>query len=340
MNLPERSPDFANLRRVLRREAPARPTLFEFFLNERLYETLAGAPKPADWNTPAFWRWVARAYARAGYDYVTVQASNWSLPKPDKHRAATISLNDAPTIVDRRTFDAYAWTEPEDFKSMLDGIADGLPRGMKLVVWGPGGVLENVIGLTGYDNLCLMLADDPELVADLFEAVGSRFVRYYRAAAPHPAVGACISNDDWGFKTQTMLAPADMRRYVFPWHTRIVEAIHAAGRPAILHSCGNLGDVFDDIIDVMKYDAKHSYEDLIVPVEDAYERWGRRIAILGGIDVDFLCRSTPDAIRARSRAMLDRSATRGGYALGSGNSIPGYVPDEGYFAMIAAALEV
>jgi uroporphyrinogen decarboxylase len=90
----------------------------------------------------------------------------------------------------------------------------------------------------------------------------------------------------------------------------------------------------------MKYDAKHSYEDLIVPVEDAYERWGRRIAILGGIDVDFLCRSTPDAIRARSRAMLDRSAARGGYALGSGNSIPGYVPDEGYFAMIAAALEV
>jgi uroporphyrinogen decarboxylase len=29
----------------------------------------------------------------------------------------------------------------------------------------------------------------------------------------------------------------------------------------------------------------------------------------------------------------------GGYALGTGNSVPDYVPDEGYFAMTRAALE-
>ena len=35
------SPDFDNLLAVLRREVPARPTLFEFFHNERLYQRLA-----------------------------------------------------------------------------------------------------------------------------------------------------------------------------------------------------------------------------------------------------------------------------------------------------------
>jgi uroporphyrinogen decarboxylase len=94
----------------------------------------------------------------------------------------------------------------------------------------------------------------------------------------------------------------------------------------------------DDIIDVMRYDGKHSYEDAIMPVEEAYERWGRRIAIMGGIDVDFLIRAPAEAVQARSRAMLERAATRGGFALGTGNSVPEYVPDDKYFAMTGAAL--
>jgi len=35
--------------------------------------------------------------------------------------------------------------------------------------------------------------------------------------------------------------------------------------------------------------------------------------------------------------MLERSRERGGFALGSGNSIPNYVPYDNYIAMIAAA---
>ena len=41
----------------------------------------------------------------------------------------------------------------------------------------------------------------------------------------------------------------------------------------------------------------------------------------------------------RSKAMLERTAGRGGYALGSGNSIPPYVPFEKFQAMTRAALE-
>ena len=37
--------------------------------------------------------------------------------------------------------------------------------------------------------------------------------------------------------------------------------------------------------------------------------------------------------------MLERTEKRGGYAPGTGNSVPDYVPDENYFAMISAALE-
>jgi uroporphyrinogen decarboxylase len=38
--------------------------------------------------------------------------------------------------------------------------------------------------------------------------------------------------------------------------------------------------------------------------------------------------------------MLERTARSGGYAHGTGNSVPDYVPDEGYFALIRAALDL
>ena len=118
-----------------------------------------------------------------------------------------------------------------------------------------------MIALVGFDNLCYLLVDSPELVQQLFDAVGSRIVRYYEICAPFPAVGALVSNDDWGFNTQTMLSIGDMRKHVLLWHKRIVETIHVSGKPAILHSCGNLDAIMEDIIVDLKYGCKHSYED-------------------------------------------------------------------------------
>jgi len=181
-----------------------------------------------------------------------------------------------------------------------------------------------------------MIFDDKALVFDIFESVGSRLARYYQNCVKYEAVGACISNDDWGFKSHTMLSPADMQRFVFPWHKKIVEAVHAAGKPVILHSCGFFESIIGDIVTHLKYDARHSYEDTILPVEIAYEKYHDRIAILGGIDVDFMCRRTPDEVFKRTQSMIERTLKRGAYAVGTGNSVPEYVPDENYFAMLHA----
>lgn len=335
-----REPNFHNLLKVLRRQKPDRPTLFEFFLNDPLYRKLAGEETAGRTDKLAYHRMLIHAFKNAGYDYVTLIGSDFGFPSGEVHRNKTISLNEGAVILDRKSFESYPWPDPDAFDySLLEEIKTELPEGMKVIVCGPGGVLENVINLVGYDALCYMTVEDPELAEDIFAAVGSRFVRYYEICSQYDVVGALISNDDWGFNTQTMLSPADMRKYVFPWHKKIVEVIHASGKPAILHSCGNLEQVMEDIIEDMKYDAKHSYEDNIMPVEKFYERWGSRIAVLGGLDLDFVCRSTPEEVRRRSIAMLEMASARGGYALGTGNSVPDYVPDENYFAMTSAALD-
>lgn len=329
-------PNFDNVLKVLRRERPDRPTLFEFFLNAPLHRRLTGLSDTA----PVDNRVMVKAFRNAGYDYAMVYGSNFEFKVGAVAHQSTLSLNDGAVITDRAGFEAYAWPDPDkaDF-SILEQAAGVLSPGMKIITQGPCGVLENVIRLVGFDSLCYILADDPDLASGIFDSVGERLVRYYRILLQHEAVGAIIGNDDWGYKTQPMLSPQDMRKYVVPWHRKIAAVAHAAGKPAIMHSCGNLKTLMDDIIDDIGYDAKHSFEDTIQPVEEAYEHYGRRIAILGGIDVDFVIRSEPEAVFRRAKAMLERSADRGGYALGTGNSVPEYVPQEHYFAMIAAATE-
>lgn len=331
-----RQPDFNNILRVLEKKKPNRPTLFEFFLNEPLYEQLAN--EKIDNKNP-YSRWIvySKAYMNAGYDYVTVLGSDFSFPAEAPTNMKTYSINEGGVINDRKSYREYPWPDPDDFDySRLDETAKHLPGKMKIIVWGPGGVLENVIKLTGYETLCMLLYDDPGLVGDIFEAVGSRLVRFYEICGKYKNVGAMISNDDWGFNKQTMLSVEDMEKYVFPYHIEIAKTIHNAGKPAILHSCGQLEHVMDSVIYRMKYDGKHSFEDKILPVEDAYRKWGGKIAILGGIDMDFLCRSKPNEILDRSAKLLELSRNKGSYALGSGNSIPEYVPYKNYFAMINA----
>jgi len=330
-----RMPDVQNLYKVLRREAPVRPTLFELFMGDTVYTYFAGKWPETGCRIDET-RYLIKAYAAAGYDYATVHGSAFRFKSRERHGKSTVSLNDGATITDRASFDAYEWPEVAEVSFDRLDVAGDLPGGMKLMVMGPGGVLENVIQLMGYDNLCLLIYDDPQLVHDVFENVGRRLLAYYEKALTYPSVGLMMSNDDWGFNTQTMLMPAHMREFVFPWHKKLVECGHAKGLPVILHSCGYFDEVMNDVIE-MGYDGKHSYEDNILCVEDSYRKWHDRIAILGGIDLDFIVTKAPEEVYARSKAMLALGQT--GYALGTGNSVPAYVPLENYLAMTRAALE-
>jgi uroporphyrinogen decarboxylase len=74
-------------------------------------------------------------------------------------------------------------------------------------------------------------------------------------------------------------------------------------------------------------------------VENAWDWWSGRIAIVGGIDMDFLARKTPEEIYERALRLLEKTSGTGGFALGSGNSIPDYVPFENHLAMIRAAVD-
>jgi uroporphyrinogen decarboxylase len=88
----------------------------------------------------------------------------------------------------------------------------------------------------------------------------------------------------------------------------------------------------------LKIDAKHSNEDQIAPFSSWIENYNDRIGLFGGFDLNLLILENPETI---FKTVLEQGTTyrqmAKGYGLGSGNSIPEYVPVEGYRAMIEAA---
>jgi uroporphyrinogen decarboxylase len=146
--------------------------------------------------------------------------------------------------------------------------------------------------------------------------------------------------DDLGHKTATMLDPDTIRQYILPQYRRIIQLVHRAEKRFLLHSCGNIFSVMDDII-ACGIDAKHSNEDQIAPFDRWINGYGQKIGLLGGIDVNTLCLASYEEVY---REVLEKGrsyrAQARGYALGSGNSIPEYVPVEGFMAMMDAAKEI
>ncbi len=334
----DRKPDFSRLKKVLTRGGePDYVPFYELFADNEVVEAILGRPAVTLEDHVEY-------AVKLGYDYVGAGVGN--LVFPQKGLAVTddtagtsrkkrlYRLSSISTIESWEDFEKYPWPDPAkaDYSS-LERLEKIIPEGMKAIVL-TGHVLEQPMGILGYEPLCYMMADDPELVEAIFQKNGEIYEAIYKACAQMDVIGAMLISDDLGFKTAPMLSPEALRKLVFPWYKRYVEICHEYDKPVILHSCGNLELIMDDLLDYCKIDAKHSYEDTIMPVTDFKKKYGDRVSVLGGIDVHFLCTATEDEVRKRTRETLEACMPGGGYGLGTGNSVANYIPVRNFLAML------
>lgn len=231
-------------------------------------------------------------------------------------------------------FESYPWPKIADVDfSPLEWLNKNLPENMGCYEL-TAHILEQALWLMGYESFCYQMFDAPDLVEAIFQKVGKFYVDYTRALSSFPCIRLIWGSDDMGFRTSTMVSAQVLKEKVLPWHKHCAAVSHKYGRPYLLHSCGNLEEIMPALIEDVKIDAKHSYEDVILPVTEAKQRYGQQIAILGGIDLDFLCRADEQAIRKRVRETLDVCMPGGGYCLGTGNSVANYIPLDNYLIML------
>jgi uroporphyrinogen decarboxylase len=345
------TPDWEALVRCIRREGtPKRVHNIELFLDGEVQQAVCerfGLVEQLDLADPYFDLKRQIAIQRfLGYDYVRCGVENLDMPLNRSKVADTADLQRASgrnymeehhgPITNWDEFEAYPWPDPAKATTRaLEWYEKNLPDDMCVI--GSGGFAhfaEYVTWLMGYETLCYALYDQRDLVTAISEKLIWMYDIIVQRILQFDRVKIVWGSDDMGFKTGTLISPKDTRAFVLPGHKRMAEFSHGAGRPYLLHACGNLTTIMPDLLDDVKIDARHSFEDTIETVVEAKRKYGNRIALLGGLDVDFMCRSDEAAIRRRVRETLDACMPGGGYCLGTGNSVANYIPLDNYLAML------
>jgi len=294
-------------------------------------------------NEIAFWQ-------SMGYDFVFETLISMDFPSKSR---ITRDTGPGPRNRDRvwaetkegmisnwEDYEKYPWPQvEEDLFFIWEYISDNLPEGMGLIAAHGGGLLEILTKILSYEGLCKKIFDDYKLVQEVADKIGGLMERFYIRLLEIDNIAAIFPGDDMGYNMGTLISPEDIRRLVLPWHKRYSEMAHEKNILYFLHSCGDLNKIMEDLIDYVNIDGKHSFHDESSPVIESKELYGSRIALLGGADIDKLARFEHDKLRKYVRNIIDFCSVKGRFAIGSGNSIPNYIPLENYFIMIDEALK-
>ncbi|MCC6445380.1 MAG: hypothetical protein IT210_18210 [Armatimonadetes bacterium] len=334
----------------MRKGTPERVHYIELFLDGEVQEAICqrfGLLEKLDAGDTAFWYKRQIAIQRfLGYDFVRcgLGGMEWPLRYGTTQDTAEAQRKGGRSYIDEHSgpvtsweeFEKYPWPDPAKASTAsLEWYTANLPDEMCMIASGGFAHFAELLNwLMGYETLCYALYDDRDLV----KAIADRLVDIYRVVLERilefDRVEIVWGSDDMGFRTGTLIGPDDLREFVLPGHELMARMSHDAGKPYLLHSCGNLNQIISDLIDGVKIDAKHSFEDVIENVIEVKDTYGQRIALLGGIDVDFLCRADEARIRERVRKTLAKCMPGGGYCLGTGNSMANYIPVENYLVML------
>ena len=361
----QHTPDFENLRRTILRQGPAGPVpFFDLFADPGMVETVLEEKFPVNlhhyieepmlalsaYEMPGLMKSLdmyVRFCGQVGYDYVFM-VTGFSLRRSFKAAVDTAGTQNWPDgqrywqdeargpIQSWADFEAYPWPKAEDLNHAgLEYVSAIVPEGMKVAAFMYGGIFENSTWLMGLEPFSFALRDQPDLVEAICQRVGGLATATATQATTIDNVEMIFLSDDLGFFSGTLVSPDVLRRYILPHYKRIADVVHKAGKLLVFHSCGNMYKLMDELLDDVGIDAKHSFEDKIVPVEEAYRRWGARVAILGGVDMDLLGQGTEEQVRTRTRQILEVCGAKGtGYCLGTGNTAANYIPRQNYLAML------
>lgn len=327
------------------RVKPERIPLYEHIIDTSIMEKILGDKFASLYNGDReekrqFFKKYIHFFKEMGYDTVSFECLITSILPG----SGALYYHKPGTIKNRQDFKSYPWDQIPDFfreryYEDFRLLSQEMPTGMK-AVGGPGnGIFECVQDIVGLQNLCIISADDPELYRSLFFNMGKAFVSIWQWFLKEfsTVYAVCRFGDDLGYKSSTILKPEDIRELIIPQYAKISNLIHSHQKPFLLHSCGNIFPVMDDIINIAKIDAKHSNEDVIAPFPEWLQLYSDRIALFGGADMSYICTSSEEEIKEYVLEILEYASQYPGFAFGTGNSVPDYLPVENYLAMVETA---
>ncbi|RKY54942.1 MAG: nucleoside 2-deoxyribosyltransferase [Candidatus Neomarinimicrobiota bacterium] len=333
-----RKPNFEHFQQTLFNKTNDYIPLIELGIHPDMRKAILGKPATSVKDEIAFMRGL-------GYDFIKVQPgihieTNRSIAKnANVATDRSWSSEHDGVVTDWESFEKYQWAKINDLEfSRLEEAGKLIPDDMG-IIGQYGDIYTTVWEMMGFENFSMKMYEDPDLIVAIFDKIGKLVLSMFETMASMDFVKVLWYSDDLAYSSGLMVNPDFYREHLFPYLKRIGELAKNRNIPFIYHSDGVLYDIMPDLIEDIGINSLHPVEPISMDMAKLKDRVGDKICLCGGIDVDQLCRATPDEIRDLTRKFINIAKGKGGWCAGSSNSIPEYVKPENYLAMIETVLK-
>jgi uroporphyrinogen decarboxylase len=239
-------------------------------------------------------------------------------------------------VLPEPTLSGYEFPDPLD-RRFFAGIHEKIDRyGDRFRVFQIGfSLYERAWTLRGMENLMVDFLDHPDFIRNLLAAIADYNIAQAREAIRYD-IDAIYFGDDWGQQHGLQMGPRLWRELLLPSLKRMYGAVRAAGKFVFIHSCGDVDELFDDLI-AAGVNCFNPFQPEVMDVHSLMPHYRGRLAFHGGLSTQkTLPFGTADEVRAESRRLLELGSD-GGYIFAPAHDVEGDVPLENLLAAIEMA---
>lgn len=199
-------------------------------------------------------------------------------------------------------------------------------------------VYERAWTLRGVENLLMDMVERPEFVDALLDRVLEWNLKIVEGVSRFD-IDAILFGDDWGQQHGLIMGPEMWRRFIKPRVAEEYRLCHEKGMSVIIHSCGDVSEIFEDLIDI-GVDMFNPFQPEVMDILKVKREFGDRMAFFGGMSTQrVLPYCVPGEVKEETRRLIRTIGAGGGYVFSPAHDIPKDVPVENMLAMIEALKE-